>query len=233
MNDGRTSITPWKPVLTALPEEWVAFVERLEQQLKGSSQISPGYILDVRYHAKRVGDQLRTWQVPWQTVIAAYLWEYDIQLIQCSGLPEAGVICACIKQATLYARYIEAADLPPLLTPPYEDLGALLLATAIYFQTLQLLQEKSGDRPYQIKQQALIERIARILRNIFKRLGIWTLKRDIEDLGEQLRVPSKFKRQRKELTTILHRDRALIEAARQQLINAYKEAAHGFILVVP
>ncbi len=233
MDNGNDLLIPWKPTLTPLPEEWVVFVEQLDQQLKGSPHISPNYILDVRYNAKRVGNQLRTWQASWQAIMAAYLWEYDEEVIQRSGLPEADAVVNCIKQATLYARAIETEDLPPLLTPPYEDLGALLVATAIYFQTLKVLQEKSNGRPCDVKKRAAIESIALILRNIFKRLGIWMLKREIEDLSEQLCAPHKFKMRKKELTNILHRDAPLIEATRQLLMNAYGEAVQGSILIVP
>jgi len=233
LDNGNDHLLPWNPSLTPLPEEWVAFVEYLDQQLKGSPHISPNYILDVRYNAKRVANQLRTWQAPWQAIMAAYLWEYDEELIQGSGLSEADAIVNCIKQATLYARAIETEDLPSLLTPPYEDLGALLLATAIYFQGLKVLQEKSNGRPCHIKQRASIESIALVLRNIFKRLGIWMLKREIEDLSEQLCEPRKFGMRKKELTNMLHRDASLIEAACQLLMNAYEEAVQGPILIVP
>ncbi len=233
LDNGNDHLIPWKPSLTPLPEEWVAFVEYLDQQLKGSPHISPNYILDVRYNAKRVGNQLRTWQAPWQAIMAAYLWEYDEELIQRSGLPEADVVVNCIKQATLYARSIEAEDLPPLLTPPYEDLGALLLATAIYFQTLKILQEKNANRPCDVKKRIAIESITLVLRNIFKLLGIWMLKREIEDLSEQLCTPRKYKMQKRELTSILQRDVSLIEAARHLLINSYEKATQYPIFIDP
>ena len=123
-------LVPWKPTMTELPTGWVAFVKDLHGQMKSPAPLSPIYILGVRYDAERVTDQLRAWQVPWQAIIAAHLWEYGEEVIQQSDQPEATTIVNCIKQATLYARSIEVEDLPPLLTPPYEDLGALLLATA-------------------------------------------------------------------------------------------------------
>lgn len=233
MDNGKYQLMPWKPARTPLPEEWVVFVEHLDHQLKGSPHTSPSYILDVRYDAKRVGNQLCEWQVPWPAVIAAYLWEYDEELILHSGLPEADVVVNCIKQATLYARSIEVEDLPPLLTPPYEDLGALLLTTAIYFQTLKIIQEKSNGRPCHIRQQASIESVTLVLRNIFKHLGIWMLKREVEDLSEQLFAPRKFRMRKKELTSICHRDVLLIEAVCQMLMSAYEEAVQGPILIVP
>ncbi len=231
LDEGNGYLNPWKPELTSLPEEWVAFVEHLDQQMKGSPHISPSYILDIRYNARSVGNQLREWNIPWQAVMAGYLWEYDEGLIKYSGLPDTDVVVNCIKQATLYARAIEAEDLPPLLTPPYEDLGALLLAVAVYFQTLKILQEKSNGRPYEIKKQASIKSITLVLRNIFKRLGIWMLKRETEDLGEQLCAPRKFKMLKKELRYILQRDDALIQTASQSLLNAYQEATQSPMLI--
>jgi (p)ppGpp synthase/HD superfamily hydrolase len=233
LDDCNYDLNPWKPALTPLPEEWVAFVGHLDQKLKGSSNVSPSYILDVRYNAKRVGNRLRAWQVPWQAVMAGYLWEYDKDLIQGSGLTEADAVVNCIEQAILYARAIEAEDLPPLLTPPYEDLGALLLATAIYFQTLKILQEKCNDSQCDVKKRASIESIALVLRNIFKLIGIWILKREIEDLCEQLCAPRKYQVRKRELTSIFQRDTSLIEAARHLLINSYEKAAQRPILIDP
>lgn len=226
-------LIPWKPTPTTLPPEWIAFAEQLDHQFKGSSHVSPTYILDVRYNAKRVGNQSREWQMPWQAVIAGYLWEYDDELIQRLGPTDAEVVINCKRQATLYARAIETEDLVSLLTPPYEDLGALLLATVIYFQTLKIMQEKSGDRPCDIKKKNSIESIALTLRNIFKRLGIWMLKREIEDLSEQLCAPRKYKTRKKDLTTILHRDVPLIEEARHLLSHAYEKAAQRPITIDP
>ena len=233
MSEVHYDLTPWKPGLTFLPKEWISFVEQLDGQSEGSQHKAPSYILDVRYNAKRVGNQLREWQVPWQAVMAAYLWEYDEELILYSNLEGADAVVGCIRQAALYARAIEAEDLALLLTPPYEDLGALLLAIAIYYQTLKILQEKSSDRPCDIKKRTSIESIALALRNIFKRLGIWMLKREVEDLSEHLCTPRKFKMRKKELTGILNRDIALIEETCQLLMNSFEKAAQRPILIEP
>ena len=110
-DEGNCGLTPWKPTPTFLPEEWVAFVEHMGRQLKDSPLLSPSYILDVRYSSKRVGDQLRDWQIPWVAVIAGYLWEIDDELIQSSGLPDSDQIIKCKRQSILYARAIEAEKL--------------------------------------------------------------------------------------------------------------------------
>ena len=224
-------LTPWKPEPTALPEEWSAFVKHLENLATTSASLLPAYVLDVRYNARRVGDQLRNWQIPWEAVVAGYLWEYDESFIRSAGLVGSDAVIACKRQSALYARAIEVEDLPLLLTPPYEDLGALFLAIATYFQTLKIILEQSGDRPCDAKKQISIKKLTLVLRNILKRLGIWMLKREIEDLSERLCAPRKFKMLRKELRYILQRDDALIQAASQSLLNAYQEAAQSPILI--
>ena len=187
----------WKPTPTLIPDEWSSFVRKLAEQANDSLQVSPIYILDVRYNATRVGEQTCRAGLPWYVVMAGYLWEYEEETIRKSTLPDREMVINCIKQAVIYAREIEEEHLPPLLTPPYDDLGALLLTTIIYFQTLKQLQEQSGDRPYKGKQQTSIESVGQTLRNIFKRLGLWHWKRDVEDLSEQLHAPRKFKDNKK------------------------------------
>lgn len=231
MDAGNVALILWKPTRLPLPEKWVVFVERLNQEAKNHLHISPIYILDVRYNAKRIGDRLREWRVPWQAIMAAYLWEYDKKYILRSGLPEAEVVVQCIRQAEIYARAIESEDLLLLLTPPYEDLGALLLATAIYFQTLKILHEKNGDRLYDVKKRTSIESISLVLRNIFKLLGIWTLKREVEDLCEQLCTPRSYKMQKKDLIDILRRDSLLVGEARRLLMDAYEKAVQCPMLI--
>ncbi|GAC1429111.1 MAG: hypothetical protein NVS4B1_21830 [Ktedonobacteraceae bacterium] len=223
----------WKPMSTPLPDEWSSFVRKLTEQASDSLQMSPTYILDVRYNAMRVGDQACQAGLPWFVVMAGYLWEYNEDIIRQFAPPDCDLVVNCIRQAMVYTRDIAEEHLPPLLTPPYDDLGALLLTTIIYFQTLKQLQEQSGDRQYKGKQQASIESVGQTLRNIFKRLGLWHWKRDIEDVSEQLHAPRKFKTLKKELASILQRDSIVVEKARQFLENVYQETTQHPILVVP
>ena len=231
MDEGLQDLIPWKPTPTVLPVEWSNFVEHLDRCVKDPSSLSPTYILDERYNARLVGNQLREWCIPWEAVVAGYLWEYDDELIRNMGLTDTDAVINCKRQAALYAHAIEAEDLPLLLTPPYEDLNALFLALAIYFQTLKMMLEKSDTRSYDTKQQVSIKRLALILRNIFKRLGIWMLKREVEDMSEQLCKPRKFRALRKELRYILQRDDALMQTASQTLLNAYREATQSPMLI--
>ena len=92
-----------------------------------------------------------------------------------------------INASNLYNKYIEDENLPPLLTPPYRDLGGLFIAIAIHYQSLKFLQENSNERPYLGQGiQSQIESIGRTLLNVASRLGMWYFKREIEDLIEQL-----------------------------------------------
>src|SRR5712692_8967364 len=76
-------LTPWEPVPTQLPENWMALVSKLAQQAKGSPR---PYVMDVKYDAQRVGSLLQSWGLPWHVVIAGYLWEYDTEQLQHDNL---------------------------------------------------------------------------------------------------------------------------------------------------
>ena len=118
--------------------------ETLAQEAKGSQHT---YVLKVRYDALHVGNLLRSWGLPWQVVIAGYLLEYDKEQIRQASLEDVNEVLSHINEADLYGKYIEDENLPPLLAPPYQDLGALLIAAAIYYQALQILQEQGKERP--------------------------------------------------------------------------------------
>jgi (p)ppGpp synthase/HD superfamily hydrolase len=193
----------------------------LAQEAKGSQHT---YILTARYNAQRVGDLLRSWGLPWQVVMAGYLWEYDKDGIRQANLDDVDQVLCRINEVNLYASYIENENLPPLLTPPYRDLGALLAAVAIYYQALQILQEQSNERPYTGTMQSNIESVGRTLLNITKSLGMWHFKREVEDLIEQLRSPRKFAELKKEHAHILEQDAFMLEDMRQWLISSYQEA---------
>ncbi len=222
-------LTPWKPTPTWIPEDWMKLVEKLAQEAKGTQH---AYVLKVRYDAQRVGNLLRSWGLPWQVVIAGYLWEYDKEQICQANLENVDEVLSHISEADLYAKYIEDENLPPLLTPPYRDLGGLLIAIAIYYLALQTLQERSNEKTYTGAMQSQIESVGRTLLNITKSLGMWHFKRDIEDLIEQLRSPRKFVELRKEHAHILEQDALMLEEIRQSLRASYQEATNQPITVV-
>jgi (p)ppGpp synthase/HD superfamily hydrolase/AAA+ ATPase superfamily predicted ATPase len=222
-------LTPWKPTPTQVSEEWMKLYEEFTQEAKGSQH---AYVLKVRYDAQRVGNLLRSWGLPWQVVVAGYLWEYDKEQIRQANLEHVDEILSHISEADLYAKYIEDENLPPLLTPPYRDLGGLLIAIAIYYLALHALQEQSNEKTYTGAMQSQIESAGRTLLNIAKSLGMWHFKRDIEDLLEQLRSPRKFVELRKEHAHILEQDALMLEDTRQWLIKSYQQATGQPITVI-
>src|SRR6266566_6899861 len=215
-----SDLTLWKPTPTQIPEQWMKLAEELDQEVKGSQR---PYIMKVKYNAQRVGNMLRSWGLPWHVVIAGYLWEYEKELILQANLDEMNEVLSHIDESNSYCKYIEDEQLPRLLTPPYRDLGGLLIAVAIFYQALLTLQEQSNERSYTGKILSQIESVGRTLLNIAKRLGMWYFKRDIEDLLEQLRSPRKFAELRKEHARMLQQDALMLEDVRQCFAATYQQ----------
>src|SRR5438309_7112860 len=142
MSNLYSDLTLWKPMPTQIPEQWMKLAQELEREVKGSQR---AYIMKVKYDAQRVGNMLRSWGLPWQVVIAGYLWEYEKELIVRANLDEVNEVLCHIDESNVYCKYIEDENLPPLLTPPYSDLGGLFIAIAIHYQSLKILQENSNE----------------------------------------------------------------------------------------
>ena len=153
----------WRPTATQLPSEWVKLARDLEGQIKNSPH---AYVLKVRYEAQCVGDLLQSWGLPWDVVMAGYLWDDDEETIRTANLPGVDRVLDHIHEANIYARYIEDENLPPLLSPPYRDIGALLIAIAIYYQALRTLQRHSNDQPYAPETLSQIENAGRTSRTL-------------------------------------------------------------------
>src|SRR5437588_2493807 len=187
--DVYVDLTPWKPTPTDIPAEWKNLIDDLARQAKGTPH---EYVLKVKYDAQGVGDLLRSWGLPLPVVMAGYLMVYDKKHIQSAELEGTDEILQHVDEVYRYARDIEDENLPPLLSPPYDDLGALLIAVASYYQALKSLQQQTNGRAYSGRMLLRIEKIGSTLLNIAKRLGIWYFKREIEDLVEQLHNPGRF-----------------------------------------
>src|SRR5258707_9821810 len=114
--------------------------------------------------------------------MAGFLWEYNQEYLHLSKLHDAEQVLSHIRQAKNYYHYIQNENLPPLLTPPYADLGALLLAVTIYFQALQ---DQNMQKDYTRTKQTKIDRIGGNLLNIIKMLGILRFKSEGEQVLEQ------------------------------------------------
>lgn len=224
-------LTPWAPSLTSIPKEWETFINELIQQSKGMIRSSLAYALNVKYNSQRVGDQLRSWGLPWPVVVAGYLREYDNSRELWDHMPEGEQISEHIKESIRYARYIEEEALFPLITPPYDDLGALLMAIVVYYQALTVLKEQSKGKIPQGKELSHIESVLRTLLHIAKYLGMWHFKREIEDLTEQLCHPKRFAEDQQKHQSILSQYAAHLKDIRQSFQSYYQETTGQPIMV--
>jgi (p)ppGpp synthase/HD superfamily hydrolase len=212
-------LTPWKPTPTQLPQDWIHFSNTLAEQTKGMHRTYT--FLNAKYDAQRVGTLLQSWGLPWQVVMAGFLWGYnEEQFGQCDDLQDKEQVLSHIGQAKNYYHYIQNENLPPLLTPPYADLGAFLLAVTIYFQALQ---DQNIQQAYTGTKQSEIDRIGGTLLNITKLLGMWRFKREVEDVLEQIRHPQKYTEVKQEQEQILLRDKVALESIKQKIRSFYCE----------
>jgi (p)ppGpp synthase/HD superfamily hydrolase len=222
-------LTPWKPTPTQLPADWLELSNTLAEEVKGSFR---AYVLDVKYNAENVGNSLRSWGLPWQVVMAGYLWEYDEEKIRHANLYDVEMVLGHINGANIYSSYIEDSVLTPLLNPPYKDLGALLIAVASFYEALRTIQRQSNQNPYRGEKLSQFESVGRNLLNIAKSLGVWAFKREVEDLIEQIRSPRKFSEQKQEHDEILQRDAAQLQEICQALTISYQQATQQPIKVI-
>lgn len=232
--DSRQHTTPvdlplWSPKPTSLPYPWVELFEQLSQQARGKPH---PYIMETKFDARRVGNRLRLWGLPWEVVMAGYLWEYKWEEIRNSELEDTEKVINHIAHVTTYLEYIKNDTLPPLLTPPFDDLGGLLVACTIYHETFRTLQELSNNEPLHRTLRSDVERVGRTLINIAKRLGIWHFKRDIEDTVEQLCNPTSFVERKQECVRVLEQDHSMLGDMQQWLINTYHTATQQPVTVV-
>src|SRR5581483_3866332 len=213
-----TDLTLWTPTQTQLPPAWQALTSLLAHEARGPPR---QYIMNTRYDDRGVGDLLQKWGLPWTVVMAGYLWEYDEDQIRSHELPDTELVLSHIRASIDYVNYIEDEQLPPLLTPPYHDLGALLIAVAAYYRAFHtLLARNSGLSGKESRQ---IRRVGQTLLHITKRLGMWYFKREIEDLKEQLCDPANFAKDQLELQRILEQDATKLADIRQLLIHYYQQ----------
>jgi (p)ppGpp synthase/HD superfamily hydrolase len=215
--DAFPDLISWQPVPAELPERWIALAERLSHQLASSQYI---YILDTRYDARGVGELLRSWGLDWQVVMAGMLWEYENALHH-TLLDGADAVQQHIYDAQQYTQHIVNEELSPLLTPPYKNLGALLIALAVHYCALLTLEQQSGGQPYVGVQRANIESARDTLINTVKRLGMWRFKRDIEDLVLHLLDPDRFIENQRLHSQLLQQDDEDLESVRQLFEETY------------
>lgn len=223
------NLTLWSPIPTPLPPGWLELSERLARGARGKPR---PYIMETKYDAQCVGDRLRSWGLPWGVVMAGYLWEYDREEIRGDRLHDMEKVIGHILHATTYLGNIRNDILPPLLTPPFDDLGGLLIALATYYEAFCALRGLSNNEPLSRTLRSDTERIRRTLISITKRLGMWDFKRDVEDITEQLLNPAKFAELSGEYERILTQNERMLEDMRQWLINTYYDVTGDSIMVV-
>src|SRR5579872_1036541 len=95
----KSELTPWKPEPTSLPTAWMGLIEYLQHQEKARRDI---FILHVKYDAQFVANMLRSWGLPWQVVIAGYLWGYDKEQIRKMNLPDNDQVIQHMIEAHRY-----------------------------------------------------------------------------------------------------------------------------------
>jgi (p)ppGpp synthase/HD superfamily hydrolase len=216
MSDVHLAPTPWKPDPTPIPQEWMDLIDNLERRTIGMQH---EYVLGVRLDARSVGELLRSWGLPLEVVLAGFLQEYDRAFLLTHSLPGMNKVVDHINEANRNKNYIDDENLPPLLTPPYKDLGAVLVAVATYYQALRTIQQQSSDKPAKPGRAMpqRIERTGNSLLNVVKRLGMWYFKRDVEDVTEQLRNPVPFDEDQRDYDRILKKDETVLEETRRFL----------------
>src|SRR5690242_20821934 len=157
-------VSPWKPQPTPIPQEWLNLIDALEQRTVGMQH---EYVLGVRLDARGTGELLRSWGLPLPVVAAGFLQEYDRTFLMGQTMPGMNEIVEHINEANRYKNYIDDGNLPPLLTPPYKDLGALLIAVATYYLALKTIQQQSDKLPKMRRAKPLqIERTGNSLLNV-------------------------------------------------------------------
>ncbi|HTK06985.1 MAG TPA: TGS domain-containing protein [Ktedonobacteraceae bacterium] len=226
----KNDLSPWRPVWTIHPPGWDNLLYELEQEVRGLPRSPQAYVLNIRYDIQEVGKLLQSWGLPWPIVAAGYLLSYEDQLFQKRPINDLLQIQGHKREALNYMHHIEDDDLSTLLNPPYKDLGGLLIALAVYIVTLRKHAQKRGEgQSYQPEDTTQIEAAGQALLHITKRLGIWHMKRQIEDLIEQICFPQRFHEDKQEHTLILTRDAPRLDAIQQLLTNFYEETTEQSI----
>ncbi len=201
-----TDLDPWKPTPTSIPVEWQTHLEALAHKAKG-----PHYIAGMPYDRQGTFNLLREWGLPWQVVVAGGLLFYTEKELRHIAADERRELLAHMRSAQRYIDCIEDEDLSTLLSSPYEDLGARLIAVAVYYVALKGLSQRKNKRPLNHHDLSRIESIGITLINVTKKFNLWLFKRDVEDLVLQLREPAQYRSIEEELQKILQRDDEKIE----------------------
>ncbi len=196
-------VTPWQPTPTVIPPEWQKHLEEPVRKTKVAANLIAG----LRYDGQGTAKLLREWGLPWPVVVAGALLFHNQKEFR--GMDAANIphLLSHIRQARRYIDCIEDEDLSTLLSSPYDDLGALLIAVATYHAALQGLLQHKSKRPSNQHDLSRIESIGSTLLHITKQINLWLFKRCVEDLILQLHDPSQYMDIKEEYQQILQRDK--------------------------
>src|SRR5260221_9819787 len=114
------NLTMWSPLPTSLPQIWVEISERLARGARGKPR---PYIVEAKYDAQRVGNRLHLWGLPWDVVMAGYLWEYDREEIRSYQLSDTERVIGHSLFAKTYLGNIKNYIMITILTPQFSTLG--------------------------------------------------------------------------------------------------------------
>jgi (p)ppGpp synthase/HD superfamily hydrolase len=194
-----TDLDPWKPTPTVIPAQWQTSLEKLGHK-------GPHYIAGLPYDRQGTLNLLREWGLPLPVVVAGALLFYTEKELRHIAADERRELLAYIRSAQRYIDCIEDEDLSTLLSAPYDDLGARLIAVAVYYVALKGLSQRKNKRPLNHHDLSRIESIGTTLINITKKFNLWLFKRDVEDLVLQLCNPTLYGTMQEELQKILQVD---------------------------
>ncbi|HEV2661828.1 MAG TPA: hypothetical protein VGU68_14565 [Ktedonobacteraceae bacterium] len=201
-----TALVPWKPTPTLIPAEWQTYLEGLGHKAKG-----PHYIAGMPYDRQGTFELLCEWGLPLSVVVAGGLLFYTEKELRAIAADERKQLLVQIRNAQRYIDRIEDEDLSALLSAPYDDLGARLIAIAVYYIALKGLSQRKNKRPLNHHELSRIESIGTTLINITKKFNLWLFKREVEDLKLQMCAPAQYASTRDELQKILQRDKEKLE----------------------
>jgi (p)ppGpp synthase/HD superfamily hydrolase len=199
-NDIGTNIIPWTPIPTLIPSEWQ--IHLAVSKTKGSVN----YIAGMHYDRQGTVKLLREWGLPWIVVVAGAFLFHEEKELRNIAIEDRQQFLSHIQQARRYIDCIEDDDLSTLLSSPYDDLGALLIAVAVYYAAIQGLAQRKNKRSINQHELSRIESIGTTLIHITKQVNLWLFKRDVEDLMLQLCAPIQYMSIKEELQKILQRD---------------------------
>jgi (p)ppGpp synthase/HD superfamily hydrolase len=220
-DDSHAVLIPWKPIPTLIPPRKQIYLEELAHKTKGAFH----YVAGMHCDRQEVIELLQSWGLPWTVVVAGGLIFHEEKELHAIPAEDRLQLLTHIRHARHYIECIEDEDLSPLLSLPYEDLGALLIVTAMYYVALRELAQRKSKRPLNQHILSLIESVGTTLIHITKQANLWLFKRDVEDLILQLCDSEKYTQSKAEYQHILERDKEKLREFCQATSRYFQQMA--------